>query len=620
MSQPKDVESNATVSLKEKLAPEPAAPQLSAEEPRYFVLRTLISISIPPALAAYYIWTYTSYLRPGSHNTSDSSKIPNGKLLWWSWFVIGAIGLNVSNYSLAGIEAGLLMSKHFKVDADQLHWHTGSSWSTLAGWWEFILVPVSWVFRKSCRRRRPSVPWLILFGLSVLSWAFVLSGLTMETSTGFVADRISGASVSGVNQTTLNARQPSTVVDDAFQSWKMGTQAEIPRWGALYTLPGSTITVNTSTPNTLPRNTTEEIFLTPQGEAPLVGSAWGLLLKYSCTGVHRLSDFTILNQRMNSTDLAYVRNFTAVFGSSPENAAIGGDDVNYFYDVSTDATINIPTQERSVYGGFDAVDVMEFLLWQSPVNAYFNATAVADPIPGLDTEHLDPFRRSMSAIGVRCTSSSATGAANINGFTGIFNNFQDSDPDDLNVYSVPRLSRGAAIMLLQGNMNVTNWPDDIYNPDSFITFPAAEVDYTLVGRNINWMNPLFTAAGVPSVLGNAALVNGYLSCMQTADLQRGLEEAYKHYALQIMFSGQESDEDVWTNPSVTAAKKWPILVGGGGVPPLLVLAFLAVWAGGCAGLGLVYGLRKRWASTFNGYAFRRYCVETGSDPGLIFEK
>jgi hypothetical protein len=84
----------------------------------------------------------------------------------------------------------------------------------------------------------------------------------------------------------------------------------------------------------------------------------------------------------------------------------------------------------------------------------------------------------------------------------------------------------------------------------------------------------------------------YLSFMQTDDLQRAVEGAYKQYALQLMFSGQEFN--MWMNNGLTAAVPWPILVGGGGVPPLLVLVCLSAWAVGCLVLGVVYGTRKRW--------------------------
>jgi hypothetical protein len=90
-----------------------------------------------------------------------------------------------------------------------------------------------------------------------------------------------------------------------------------------------------------------------------------------------------------------------------------------------------------------------------------------------------------------------------------------------------------------------------------------------------------------------------------------------------MFNGQESIADQWTNPNITGAVPWPILVSGGGVPPLLVLICLLVWALGCLGLGLAYGARKRWADTFNGIVSINIVPCTGliqiSSSNLLFD-
>jgi hypothetical protein len=106
---------------------------------------------------------------------------------------------------------------------------------------------------------------------------FCTVGLTMETSIRFVSGSSSGVTVSGINQTTMNDRPPGTIINAAVQSWGSGTQAEIPRWGAFYTHPGSKIVVNTTTPNILPGNASEGIFLPAQANLPITGSAWGLM-------------------------------------------------------------------------------------------------------------------------------------------------------------------------------------------------------------------------------------------------------------------------------------------------------------------------------------------------------
>ncbi|KAH8772358.1 hypothetical protein BGZ57DRAFT_928757 [Hyaloscypha finlandica] len=155
-------------------------------------------------------------------------------------------------------------------------------------------------------------------------------------------------------------------------------------------------------------------------------------------------------------------------------------------------------------------------------------------------------------------------------------------------------------MLLQGDMNAS-LSEDIYNYETFLQpYNKSGTEYTLAGRNVDWIKSLFTSVGMPSVL-STTYDTYYLSCMQTDDL--------------------ESDRDAWTNSNVAGTVSWPILVaGGGGVPPLLVLVCLLIWAVSCLVLGLVYGMQKRWAGTFDGYSFRRYCEGRQFDSSLIFEK
>jgi hypothetical protein len=91
----------------------------------------------------------------------------------------------------------------------------------------------------------------------------------------------------------------------------------------------------------------------------------------------------------------------------------------------------------------------------------------------------------------------------------------------------------------------------------------------------------------------------YKSCIQTDDLVHAIQEAYKHYAVQLMFSGHDSSLDGWIQQNLTGAVQRSILVNGDGVPPLLVLICLLMWALGCAGLGIVYGVKERVDATFN---------------------
>ncbi|KIW81818.1 hypothetical protein Z517_04844 [Fonsecaea pedrosoi CBS 271.37] len=628
---------------------------------RIFINRTLICIVVPPAILAYFIWTYLTWLRPGSNVAlGTSGVVPNAQYVWWSWFVIGTFGLNISNYCLAGLEPALLDAYFARANAnnEKLIYHLDKSWSTIVAW--KIVVRCLWDALANCKWLRgtpassetpakskkpmPSRVWVILFCLSVLSWTFVLSGLAMSVTTEFVRGQSANARVLGVNETTMNTRNPPTVLDAAYQGWRYGTPAQIPSWGSLYTESGSTLLTNSSTPNTLPADASQGIFLAPQAAMPVVGSAWGLLLKYSCTPVYHMDEFSILNYRINSTSPRYVTNYTAVpadfefmnFGNDTAGLyyanALGN--ANFYYDLdilfgpwAASPSINVlsqlptyggdgtslnalgfaeiglirgiedledlspsagvgyslypfPDQDGNLqpsYNGLEDVDFLEILLWQG---AYDNKIS-------------------------KCKSSSVAGRADINGLTGTFSDFSRADSKASYLVDVPRLGIGMPAMLLPGIRSNASY--DIYNFSSLTTplpveyYPGGQ-EYKLMGTDIEWLEPLFTAADTPVELNLTGFVT-YTRLMQRADLQRALEEAYKHYALALMFYGQENTVDEWPNPTLNPTVKRPILVDGGGVPPLLVLVLFSIWASGCLVLGLAYGLRKRHSATFDTLAF-----------------
>jgi hypothetical protein len=65
--------------------------------------------------------------------------------------------------------------------------------------------------------------WLLLFGFSILSWVFVLSGLSMETFEGFKAGPTPGATVVGINQAAIDRRPTLGIVETAKQQWALGS-------------------------------------------------------------------------------------------------------------------------------------------------------------------------------------------------------------------------------------------------------------------------------------------------------------------------------------------------------------------------------------------------------------
>ena len=503
----------------------------------------------------------------------------------------------------------------------ELQKHRDAHWSTLRAWKTVGYGIVFWHKEKHHLSRL----WIILFGLSVFSWSFVLSGLTMQTQEGYKAGNAPGTNLTGVNQITMGYRERSTIIDAATQLWSLDSVPTIPLGAAFYVPPNSNIRVNISTPNTLPSNA-DEVFLPAQAPVPITGRIWGVVLNYNCSEVHSLDEFTILNRRINSSSPDYVQ--PSVYKAT---------DIGYFYTLDDGSSISVLSQLNQVNinvigfaevgtstgmgsilgltplgytgtnSGLDQEEVFELALWQAFWNepgTVGNFTYVQDPIPELEDQHDQPYNPfgppfpwngNMSAIGIRCTSSSVTGTAIVNGLAGTYTNFEREDPTDA---STPTLSLGVPLMFLQTKQpNETNFLD--YGQwDSLPPIGNYSVDYTVLSNNYNWIQPLFIAAGaVINLEDTDENFPHYVSVIQTPQLRDTFIAAYQQYATQLMFF-QTAGFPLESN-NVTAAIPWTLLQAGGGVPPLLIVITMVIWAVGCASLSLVYGFRERWAGSFD---------------------
>ncbi|PMD31021.1 hypothetical protein L207DRAFT_641186 [Hyaloscypha variabilis F] len=619
MADEKGESSTATVDPHEP--PKSNSTTSKSKLPKRFYFQPLCGIFIPLAFAAYYLWTYFVWLRPSSNPSANINKpLPNGKYIWWSWFIIGAIGLNISDYTLGGVEAAMMMTRQFTLGELKMHrdvrWSTLRAWKTVAGrlvfWW----------------RENPgelSRLWIILFGLSVLSWSFVLSGLTMQTQDGYKAGNVPGTKLTGVNQYSMGVRENSEIINAATQLWGLDSAPTIPLGAALYVPRNSSFMANVSKPNTLPSNAME-VFLTAQAPVPITGSIWGLVMKYNCSEVHSLDEFSILSRRINSSNPAYV-----------QSSVYEATDIGYFYTLDDGSSITVLSQLKqrpiNVIGfaevgtstgmgsilaktplgytgtnsGLDQEEVFELALWQTFWNVpgtWGNYTNVQDPISELEDQHdepnnpfgpQDPWNGNMSAIGIRCTSSSVTGTATVNGLAGTYTDFERQDP---NVTYIPTLSLGVPLMFLQTNQpNETNFLDfGVWDP--LPPIGNYSVDYTVLSTNYDWIQPLFIAAQEEINLEDSDVNSPlYNSLIQTPQLRDAFIAAYQQYAIQLMF--YDTAGLPLENSNVTAAIPWTLLQAGGGVPPLLVVITMLIWAVGCAGLCLVYGFRVRWAESFD---------------------
>ena len=507
----------------------------------------------------------------------------------------------------------------------------------------------------------------MLFLLSVLSWTFVLSGLSMEAYEGLKAGATLGADVVGASQATMNNRPTGPFLDTVYRTWPTNTKSEIPLAAAVYVASGSELIMKTSTPNVLPMDASSGIFLAPQAEVPITGHIWGLVVKYNCTPVHRLSQFTILNRRVDSTNPAYVSPETYSDASSDDSSFASVDtDIHYFYTLDDGSSISVLSQlgvnavniigfaevglstgfgnlvessaswgynrscvfcgdsfEKDVsiptYSGLDEDDVFEMALWQTYFNVpgiTGNFTEVQDDIPELENEHTQPknpfgendgnaypWNGNMKAIGVRCTSSSVTGTAKVNGFTGSFSDFERQDPySDGNIPpNPPRLGLGIPLMFLQTNQDESFLNFGGLNRSAFERLANYSVNYTVVNVGYEWLKPLIVAGGLHLNLSTTAQqFDYYHTLVQASHLQRALTFAYQQYAVQLMFQGSSSIDDKWMNSGVASAVPWTFIrAANPGVPPVFILVTMLLWAFGCTCLAIVYGFRKRCSQTFD---------------------
>lgn len=370
----------------------------------------------------------------------------------------------------------MMMDRRFRPErVKQVIAHRDMPWSTFQSW-EVVGREIYYRL-TSIDKREVHIGrlWILLWGLSVLSWTFVLSGLTMQPQSGFKAGNTPGTELVGANKDSLNGRTGSDIVGTAWELWGSAVPPVIPRGAALYVTPDSDLIMNVTKPNFFPSNASSGIFLTPQATMPVTGKIWGVVLNYSCSGVNKLDEFTILNRRISSSNPAYIQP-SEIYNDPRYDTT----DVQYFYTLRDGSSISVLTDQYTLpntnvigfaeigistgfgtlledagswgyteadtfqneddlslpYRGLKDEEVFEFALWQTYNNQFdipYPRVYVKNAIPELTNEYFLPpgpagGNGSVAAIGVRCTSSTVTGTAAVNGLTGTFTDFAREDP------------------------------------------------------------------------------------------------------------------------------------------------------------------------------------------------
>lgn len=335
----------------------------------------------------------------------------------------------------------------------------------------------------------------------------------------------------------------------------------LPRLGLIYTLnPGPKQDYLEETPSTLPtEDGIEEAFLPVQAEQPLTGRAWGLALRYNCSIVQTASEFGILKFRNDSRLEPILQPPARRVGTYDEPEALAS--IHMYYLDFTRRNVNVRLAIGSTagylprvrftqglpgsgigyagnateaYPGLEVEEVLEFQLWQQlnttvegltmvegvelPLASDFFNNSIDYPIAGVSAP---ANLTEANLIGLRCTSSSAVGTAEIDGAYVTYKNFRRTDtatPEGAfsNQKFAPRLS----------------WAmDNVVTGLSTTGGPFEEFDwYAALFSSVERTPPTF-----PAEFGKGLIGKLQQSYLQAEELRRSVLRAYATYALQLIY-------------------------------------------------------------------------------------
>jgi hypothetical protein len=581
---------------------------------------------------AVYFWViWRLYLKPPNAANGLVFGRPGARAIYYSWFVIATVGLSLSQCGLESVEKTMIyrpVPAGSSVGPSQIKEHIEHTWARPDGW---LRVARRLVLRSDRPIRGPLRYWTLL--AIVTAFGFVglpLSGLAMDFEPGYYIS-VDNPSVAGFNNASWNLRFKADTWDKAYSEWNTAARMAIPGSGVVYSSPNTDRSISTflaTLPNSLPEDSqigTPDLFLAPQATTPIDGPSWGLAFGFQCSVVNRLSDFTILSHRAEDTEFGDSGDYTEytvlegdarirVFNVSSNAdisavniqavAEIGYDDAGQTTKEAASAPaasecynpIPLPRDNTMPYPGLDQPQALELVLWQNLSTSVSLETKPAYNLSLTDTipELLGAYNASLSysnksnpmqAIGIRCTSVSEVGMANLDGRLATFTDFRRSDTTSRNSGSglqcVERLSLGVPNLVFANAVTGRDpgaWMTDFYSSVGKFQQSFTQLDYG------------------PSTGSQVNIQSSYL---QAAELRRSLTRAYSLYALELMYNSGVGYVDPngtyvlgnFTNTGATAYTADTVLVPGV-IPPALVAVLLTLWAAGSLTLSLIYGFRR----------------------------
>lgn len=619
----------------------PSSETLHEPSHQHYRLRALVAIFIPTVVTAYYgvIWVLLVQGTPIDEAVKYNTY--SGSLIFYSWFIIGVFALSWSKFGLVGVEAAMLHRSRFWAAPDMVAMlmHSNGTWSGPSGWYAAV---------KGGRFYRL---WTLLAVLSFLPFIAVpLSGLVFEISDGYIQTSDT-PSVRGLNSSTFNERfdRHSIVSNSAENAWLIGFVPAIPGFGLIYTnesVDRSEHPDFEKLPNSLPlTESIPDLFLAPQAENPVSGTAWGMRIKYDCSVVKSVSEFTILSQKHESSihDMACATNpgRSCISAWTPSGPVIQfrnttNDDkrisanVEAYYEVASSG----PQLGRLYHEGYPDYEpgegntslVLEYAVWQYRVtdNPYndlelpFNIT-VAPFIE--DMGH--PFIKGDNDTFYVNTTFFTTKGDLVQGVPGNGTSTNSSalvalrDPERNNTVKsrivdvAPPIGVRCVASSGLGTADIDGVTTTFSNFQRLEPFVNQSTPFGL--ERFGYNAEAIVRAGefyhhyfAGGLSGGQPWSNShrYPQYLDGLSLLRSINLAYALDAFNLMYGITSGYKEEWLEPNLTSSREGKILSVASLIPGAavgyLVLALFCIWAILSAGLAAWYGFRKRPADRVGG--------------------
>ncbi len=253
----------------------------------------------------------------------------------------------------------------------------------------------------------------------------------------------------------------------------------------------------------------------------------------------------------------------------------------------------------------------------------FRLDDVTSELTGQD----DTSPKTLDAIGFRCQSRYRTGTATLDGRTGTCDGFSYSEASSM-VSATPVPIATAIPRIFRSEVSAALSLQDMYGQTALsATIDSLPLDFTedsnmdlnpmaYIASNVSWLQNIYKSADAfyrqPLYCDDQGNVNvsltstwQQLQLLNSTQFMTSMVRAFKAYALEMARpTVQDRQSAPWTDRLTTVQPA--LIISSGDVSPLPVLVLLAVWATSCVVLGVVFGIRRRWSETLDGFSMFRF--------------